>query len=222
MRRSQLSQELPTWVGCSSSVPQLINQRHWTSTATSTWTQQLIDSEHFLDTLSFDLLAHCFASYSEYGIIWHRFASQGRPGAPGEMCRSHECQERSFRGGDFYRLNRQNIRKNNFNTSNVHQFLRECKRCSHIMPYHAISSYPYATYVPQHRIMILALQSMERIQHGTSINILRTLCHIHRSEKAGQGRLARQGPQLDGFKVWTFCKTLGGNPFVWYIIYYTL
>ena len=50
MRRSQLSQELPTWVGCSSSVPQLINQRHWTSTATSTWTQQLIDSDHFLDT----------------------------------------------------------------------------------------------------------------------------------------------------------------------------
>ena len=138
MRRSQLSQELPTWVGCSSSAPQLINQRHWTSTATSTWTQQLIDSEHFLDTLSFDLLAHCFASYSEYGIIWHRFASQGRPGAPGEMCRSHECQERSFRGGDFYRLNRQNIRKNNFNTSNFHEFLRECKHCSHIMPYHHI------------------------------------------------------------------------------------
>ena len=49
--------------------------------------------------------------------------------------------------------------------------------------------------------MILALQSMDRIQHGTSINILRTLCHIHRSEKAGQGTLARQGPQLDGFKV---------------------
>ena len=141
MRRSQLSQELPTWVGCSSSVPQLINQRHWTSTATSTWTQQLIDSDHFLDTghSQFWSLGSLFCIIFR---IWHHMASFCIA-SKGDLELLEKCVEAMNAKSDpseeeINRLNRQNIRKNNFNTSNFHQFLRECKHCSHIMPYHHI------------------------------------------------------------------------------------
>jgi len=85
--------------------------------------------------ISWLIVLHHIQNMASYGIILHRI--EGRRGAPGEMRRSHECQERSFRGGDKqFKQTKKPV--NNFNTSNFHQFLRECKHCSHIMPYHHI------------------------------------------------------------------------------------
>jgi hypothetical protein len=116
------------------------------------------------------------------------------------------------------RLNRQNIRKNNFNTSNFHQFLRECKHCSHIMPYHHIHM-PHMYHSTGSWFWHYSRWSGYRM--GLALIFWALFVTFPGAKRRVRAHWQGKGLSWTVSKCETFCKTLGGNPFVWYIIYYT-